>query len=181
MSLLFVTACSGSGWRLKGSQLSFPFQRILIVDLNQDVRIHRTEPDQMRFDQSTISRSLASRLRVQLSERHKLTLVEKVTDAQLVLKINSLDHRKTVLSFSSGGQPRELEIRAKLAYQLEGAGGRLITAPTTIELTRTMTVLETAVLATANEESAQIEALESELLQRIVRQLSALRDAAQEN
>ena len=178
-ALLPLTACSG--WRVKGSQLDFPFQRILVREPNQEARVHPTDPARLRFDQSTLYRGLASRLRAELRDRHKLTLVEEMVDAQIVLKISSIGQRKTVLSFSSGGQPRELELRLRLTYQAESAAGRLIVAPTTVELARTITVLETAVLATSNEEISQIEALESEVIQRIVRQLSALRDAPQEN
>jgi len=166
-----------TGWRVRGGALSFDFQSILILSPEQHVKIDRGDPSTAVFPQSTSGGGMVNRLRQELRARHKRTLVEKVIDAQVILKIKRLETRKLALSFTSAGQIREFEIRVELDYSIEDASGRILTPDATLEAARTLATLETTTLATSNEEASQLASMEVFLVQQIIRQLAALRNA----
>jgi outer membrane lipopolysaccharide assembly protein LptE/RlpB len=167
-----------TGWRLRGGALEFAFQTILVRGQNQSPVIDRSNPAQSRFPQPFEGVDFANRLRQELKSRHGRTLVERVVDAQVVLRIESLQSRRKAISFSGTGQIREFELYQELVYTIEDARGVALSQSSRLEVTRSVATLETAVLATSNLEEVQRESMESYLLQQLIRQLSALRDVS---
>jgi len=166
-----------TGWRVRGGALSFDFQSILILSPEQQVNIDRGDPGTTRYPQVTSGGGLVPRLRQELRARHKKTLVETILQAQVVLKIKRIETRKLALSFTSAGQVREFELRMELDYSIEDNNGRILTPDASLEVVRTLATLETTTLATSNEEASQLASMEVFLVQQIIRQLAALRNA----
>ena len=166
-----------AGWRVRGGTLGFDFQSILILSAEQQVNIDKADPGTARYPQATSGTGLAPRLRQELRARHNKVLVETIPQAQVILKIKRVETRKLAMSFTSAGQVREFELRMELDYSIEDSSGRILAPDASLEVVRTLATLETTILATSNEEAAQLVSMEVFLVQQIIRQLAALRNA----
>jgi LPS-assembly lipoprotein len=103
-----------------------------------------------------------------------------VTDpkaAQAVLELLSETREKVILTLNSQGRVREYSLIYKLRFQVkDGKGGELM-APTEIALKRDITFNESQVMAKEKEEEMLYRDMQSDLVQQILRRLTALKTA----
>ena len=179
---------SGCGWRIRGA-LDFPFQSIMIVAPGQGPQIDRgrnteaagavgsssNDPArQPEIAQATSGGGFTERLRRELGARYRRRLVGRANEAEVVLRIVSLQQQRVVVGFSGTGRPREIEIKSSLGFRIEDALGRPLIPTDVLELRRTISINETDVLSSDDGERFQTNAMEEELIQQILRRLSGL-------
>jgi len=179
-----VLAVSGCGWRIRGA-MDFGFQRIMVVAPGQGPQIDRgrtlessgtpsSRAVRPEFAQTVSAGGFAERLRRELSARYRRTLVSSVDDAEVVLRIISLQPQRLVVGFSGTGRPREIELKTSLEFRIEDPIGRPIIPSDVLELRRIISINETDVLSSSDAERFQINAMEEDLIQQILRRLSGL-------
>ncbi len=103
----------------------------------------------------------------------------KVTDnmksAQAVLDILSERREESVLSFTSAGTAREIELRYNLQYRVRGNSGEELMAPRQLNLRRELLVTAGQVLPQESERQALYRDMQSDAISQIVRQLEYVR------
>lgn len=188
---------SGCGFRVRGGGLNFGFDRILVLGPDQSnaepgaqtgrpaasasgsVTAPATPANQRQFAQPVTGNGLVERLRRELSSRYKRTLAGGFEDAEVVIRITSIQSERLVVGYSGSGRPREIELRRALSFRAEDAAGRSLIPPDTLELRRTVSISESDVLASDDAERFQTTAMENDLLQQLLRRIAAIRrDAA---
>jgi len=93
----------------------------------------------------------------------------------VVLKALS-DRREQVASTkTSYSQVRELTLRTRFSFQLSRSGGGEIIAPTELLLSRDLTYNEADALAKQDETAALHKAMQSDIVQQVMRRLAAVR------
>ena len=183
--LVSLLAVSGCGWRIRGA-MDFGFQRIMVVAPGQGPQIDRgrtveasggpagapaAEPE---LAQTVSGGGFSERLRRELSARYRRTLVTRANDAEVVLRIIALQPQRLVVGFSGTGRPREIELKTSLEFRIEDPIGRPLIPTDVLELRRTISINETDVLSSDDAERFQINAMEEDLIQQILRRLSGL-------
>ena len=119
---------------------------------------------------------LAAELRSRLGETTQV--VETPGQAEVVLHALSDRRERSVVASTSAGQVRELQLRVKFEFRLATPGGRDLIAPTELLLVRDMSYSETVALAKAQEEGELYAAMQTDIVQQVVRQLSRVNPAA---
>jgi LPS-assembly lipoprotein len=183
--LVSLLAVSGCGWRIRGA-MDFGFQRIMVVAPGQGPQIDRgraveanggpagapaAEPE---LAQTVSGGGLSERLRRELSARYRRTLVTRANDAEVVLRINTFQLNRLVVGFSGTGRPRELEVRMEVGFSIEDPIGRPLIPSDTLTSRQIIAINETDVLSSSDAERFQINAMEEDLIQQILRRLSGL-------
>jgi LPS-assembly lipoprotein len=103
-------------------------------------------------------------------------VVESPQDASAVLRIIEDDSGQRILSVSARNVPREYEIFYLVTFSLEAGGDELL-PPESLLVTRSYTFNELQVLGKSAEERALRQSLARDLALRVVRRLSADRQA----
>lgn len=147
-------ALGACGFKLRGSQ-AFAFSRIAIMpnpggSLAQELR-----------------RSFGAAVQV-LAEDVPLT------QAQLVLTVGNEAREKVVVGVNASGQVRELQLRMRVRLSLRTAKGKEIIADDEILQQQDMSYQETAALAKEAEEALLYRNMQSDIVQQILRRLSAV-------
>ena len=113
-------------------------------------------------------------VRVQLPPQ----LVEDAKDAataEAVLDILSELREKTVVGVNTSGQVREFQLRLRLRFRVRTPQGKELIGDTELLLQRDISFNESAVLAKEAEEGLIYRDMQSDLVQQIIRRLSAIR------
>ena len=101
-------------------------------------------------------------------------VVESVAQAQVVLEALE-DHRdKSVAAQTGAGQVREFTLRTTLRFRVRTPSGRLLIRDTELQLSRDMTYNETNALAKEQEETILYRAMQSDIVDQVLRQLAAV-------
>ena len=101
-------------------------------------------------------------------------VVESVAQAQVVLEALE-DHRdKSVAASTAAGQVREFTLRTTLRFRARTPAGRLLIRDTELQLSRDMTYNETNALAKEQEEAILYRAMQSDIVDQVLRQLAAV-------
>jgi LPS-assembly lipoprotein len=113
---------------------------------------------------------LAAELREQLAGAAKVV----ATPAQADVVLQSLVDRRerSVVASTAAGQVRELQLRISFEFRLLSAGGRELVSPTELLLSRDMSYSETVALAKAQEETELYAAMQSDIVQQVLRRLA---------
>ena len=102
-------------------------------------------------------------------------LVDTMEEAQgTFLQVSELRERQ-ILSLSSAGRVREVRLRFRYAYRVVDAKGRDLVPTTGVELTRDISYDDSAVLAKEQEEQLLWRDMENDLVQQLLRRLSAVK------
>jgi LPS-assembly lipoprotein len=102
-------------------------------------------------------------------------LVDTMEEAQgTFLQVSEVRERQ-ILSLSSAGRVREVRLRFRYAYRVVDAKGRELVSTTGVELTRDISYDDSAVLAKEQEEQLLWRDMETDLVQQLLRRLSAVK------
>ena len=100
-------------------------------------------------------------------------LVNDATQAQAILSISAEDRSKSILSFDTSGRVREFQLRYRLSFRVHDSRGRDYLPHSEIQLTRDISFNDAQVLAKEAEELLLYRDMQSDMVQQILRRLSA--------
>ncbi len=95
--------------------------------------------------------------------------------ADVVLDVLTDTREKSVVSLNASGQVREFQLRMRLKFRLRTQAGRDLIEDTELLATRDISFNESAVLAKEAEEGLLFRDMQSDLVQQLIRRLSAVR------
>ena len=147
------SALSGCGFKLRGSA-ELPF-RTLYLNVAE-------------------SSGLGTELRRNLRSSSNVRLVTDAKEAQAQFQLLNEAREKEVLSVNSDGRAREYTLRYRISFRLHDGKGRDLIAPTEVALKRDITFNEDARLAKESEEALLYRDMQTDMVQQILRRLSAL-------
>ena len=149
--LCLLSAC---GFHLRGAS-QFPFKTIAVV--------------------GSESTPLGAAIRRNLKGQENTQLLENENEADVVLQILNERPEKVILSLTVQGLVREYTLNSYLTYQVRNSYGKIYLPPTTIVLHRVISYNENVVLSKAAEEAMLYKDMQGDLVQQVVRRLSALK------
>ena len=151
---LALTAC---GFKLRGSngQYQMPFHSIYLG--GEDVSPLLTE------------------LRRNLRGSDAAAVVTDVAKADARFDVLSENRGKSILSLNSQGRVREYQLTYTLVFKVRGSADVELLGPTTISLKRSLQFNETQVLAKESEEALLYRDMQTDLVQQILRRLTAIK------
>jgi len=117
---------------------------------------------------------LALELRRQLA-RTPVKVVEDANRAELVLEALLDERNKTSVVSTTAGQIREWQLRVKLDYQLRTPAGEVLLPRTELRISRDMNYTESMALAKEQEEAQLYRAMQSDVVNQLLRRLAAVR------
>jgi LPS-assembly lipoprotein len=100
-------------------------------------------------------------------------LVNSPAEAQAVLDVVSEERGKTILSLNSDGRVREFQLRYRLIFRVHDTKGRDYLPQSEIRLTRDISFNDAQVLSKEAEELLLFRDMQSDMVQQILRRLSA--------
>lgn len=145
---------AGCGFRLRGSQ-AFAFQSIAIT------------PNPGGAVAQELRRSLGAAVQV-------LAADAPGTQAQLVVNVTNEQREKIVVGVNVSGQVREFQLRMRVRLNLRTAKGREIIVDDEIVQQRDISYNESAALAKEAEENLLFRDMQADIVQQILRRLSAI-------
>ena len=157
ISSVALLALTGCGFKLQGAP-DFAFRSLR-------VNAAETSP-------------LGNELKRNLASTSNLRLIDDVKDgasAEAVLDILSELREKTVVGVNTSGQVREFQLRLRTRFRVRTPQGKELIGNTELVLQRDISFNESAVLAKEAEESLIYRDMQSDLVQQIIRRLSAIR------
>ena len=113
---------------------------------------------------------LGQALRAQLAQSAQL--VATPGQAQVVLQVLTDQREKSVVASTAAGQVREFQLRMRLAFRLLSPDGRELIPPTELMLSRDMSYSESFALGKAQEEADLYTAMQTDLVQQLLRRLA---------
>ena len=116
---------------------------------------------------------LAAELRRSLEGRARV--VDAPAQAQVVLTALADERGKSVVASTSAAQVREFQLRLKFDFRVSTPGGRELTGPVELLLTRDLTYSENLALAKEQEEADLYHEMQSDVVSQVTRRLAALR------
>ena len=120
--------------------------------------------------------ALGTELRERLASSAQV--VDTPGQAEVVLQVQTDRREKSVVASTAVGQVRELQLRLKFSFRLVTPGGRQLLPATELLLSRDMSYTETHALAKAQEEAEIYAAMQSDIVQQVLRQLARANPAA---
>jgi LPS-assembly lipoprotein len=93
---------------------------------------------------------------------------------QVILEALEDVQDKTVAAQTAAGQVRELTLRTRLKFRLRTPAGRVLIRDTELLLSRDLTYNETNALAKEQEQAVQYRAMQSDIVDQVMRQLAAV-------
>ena len=113
---------------------------------------------------------LGAELREQLGQA--VQVVATPAQAEVVLQVLADRREKSVVASTAAGQVRELQLRTRFEFRLLTPGGRELIPATELLLSRDMSYSETFALAKAQEEADLYAAMQSDIVQQVLRRLA---------
>ena len=113
---------------------------------------------------------LGAELREQLGQA--VQVVATPAQAEVVLQVLVDRREKSVVASTAAGQVRELQLRTRFEFRLLSPGGRELVPATELMLSRDMSYSETFALAKAQEEAGLYGAMQSDIVQQVLRRLA---------
>ncbi|MDE1947235.1 MAG: hypothetical protein KGL43_24735 [Burkholderiales bacterium] len=153
LGALWALALGGCGFELRQTQ-PMPFQTIALAGFGA-----RSE--------------LAAELRRSLEGRARV--VETPAQAQVVLTALADERGESVVASTSAAQVREFQLRLKFGFRVSTPGGRELTGPVELALTRDLTYSENLALAKEEEQADLYREMRADIVSQVTRRLAALR------
>ncbi len=116
---------------------------------------------------------LAIALKRNIAAATHTKLVRDPAAAQAILSVVSEERSKTILSFDTAGRVREYRLRYRLSFRVHDNRGRDYLPQSEISLTRDISFSDTQVLAKEQEELLLYRDMQGDMVQQILRRLSA--------
>ena len=156
LALLMLSAC---GFRLRGTgpQPVLPFKTLFLS-------IAEGSP-------------IAVPLRRNLNAMSNIEIVTDRKQADAALEVLSEGRDKQVLSLNSQGRVREYTLLYRLNFRVVDKEGRQLLAPTELVIRRIQSFNESQVLAKEAEEATLYREMQSDLVQQVLRRISAIKPA----
>lgn len=152
---LLVLSLSACGFQLRGTA-ALPFDTLYIPNTTGGVALD-------------LKRNIQGGTRTRVVDNEKT--------AQALLELSGETKLRNILSLSGAGRVRELQLVYRVNLRVhDGKGGEFIPL-TTLSITRDLTYNDTDVLAKEAEEAAIYREMQSDLVQQILRRLSAAQPA----
>ncbi len=148
-ALLATAALAGCGFALRQTP-PLPFARIHLAG----------------FDERS---PLAAELRMALADA--VQLVPTPGQADVVLQALADRRERSIVASTAAGQVRELQLRLRFEFRVVTPGGRTLVAPSELLLSRDMSYSERVALAKAQEEAELYAAMQSDIVQQVLRRL----------
>jgi len=117
---------------------------------------------------------VAQRIVAGIKTNRAAQLVANASEAEAVLKIDSEEHSKAILSLSGAGKVIEYRLGLKVVYSIVGKDSSVLAAPETIDLSRDMTYSDSELLAKNAEEQLLYRHMDEIAALRIYRRMQAL-------
>lgn len=160
-------------------QLRLPLQWFLMLAaavMLSACGFHMRGPAQLPFKSIYLDFKGNSSLGTELKRYIRASGVE-VTDqagsAEAVLQVLADGRDKKILSLNTNGQVREYSLYQRFSFQVKDPAGKVLIAPATITLKRDITYDANQELAKQAEEVLLYRDMQSDLVQQILRRLSA--------
>jgi LPS-assembly lipoprotein len=102
-------------------------------------------------------------------------VVEEMNRAEAVLQSLADRREKSVTASTAAGQVRGIQLRVRFEFRLVTPGGREYIPETVLQLTRDMSYSETFALAKEQEEQQLYAALQTDIVQLLMRRLAEVR------
>lgn len=117
---------------------------------------------------------LGAQLRRYVRDTTNTRVVEDPKQAQAQLQVLSDQRERSILSLDAAGRVREFELRYLFTFRLHDGRDREYIPPTTITLARDLTFNDAATLAKDQEANLLYRDMQSELIQQLLRRMSAV-------
>ena len=151
VALLAAALITGCGFKLRGTA-ELPFESIYVPNASAGVALD-------------LKRNLQVGTRAQV--------VDDPREAQAILQFTQETREKEILSLTGGGRVREFQLRYRVAFRVhDGKGGEFLPS-STLQLTRDVTFNDSDVLAKESEEQLLYRDMQFDMVQLIMRRLSA--------
>lgn len=159
LALTAAAMLSACGFQLRGSngQAALPFKTIYIA-------IPESSP-------------LGIELRRNIRASGDTTVVADPKEAQAIVEVLNESREKAALTLNTQGRIREYSLYYRLRFRVKDDKEKELLAPTDITLKRDISFNESQVIAKEKEEEMLYRDMQSDLVQQILRRLSALRTA----
>jgi LPS-assembly lipoprotein len=157
VALLAMLVLSACGFRLRGTgpQPELPFKTLF-------VSVAETSP-------------IGVQLRRNLDVMRNIQIVTDRKLADAALEVLNEGRDKQVLSLNSQGRVREYTLLYRLNFRVVDKEGRQLLAPTELVIRRIQSFNENQVLAKEAEEATLFREMQSDLVQQVLRRVSAIK------
>jgi LPS-assembly lipoprotein len=105
----------------------------------------------------------------------KTRITDNPKDAEVTLQVLTEARERAILSLSSSGRVRELQIRYRVAFRVNDKSGKEFLAPNEILLKRDLIYNDTDVLGKEQEEALLYRDMQNDAVQQVVRRLEVAR------
>jgi LPS-assembly lipoprotein len=154
LTLVFLAALlTACGFQLRGAQ-PLPFTSLHI-------------------DTPTTSAEIGAALRRNIRALGSTQLTNTPQEAQAVFSVIGESKEKNILSLSAAGRVREFQLRYRFAFRVHDLKGREFIPPTEIVLVRDISFSDERVLAKEQEEALLYRDMQNDMVQQLMRRLSA--------
>ena len=153
--VLLVLSLSACGFQLRGTA-ALPFETLYIPNTSGGIALD-------------LKRNIQSGTRTAVVENEKA--------AQALMELSGETRFRNILSLSGAGRVRELQLVYRVNLRVHDGKGAEFIPLTTLSIARDLTYNDTDVLAKEAEEAAIYREMQSDLVQQILRRLSAAQPA----
>lgn len=129
-------------------------------------------------ERSAVARELQRNLATAGDKLKVLRAPAQPNQAQVVWKLLGESRQRIVLSKNTAGQVRELTLRYRMTFSLTGADGAQWLPPTVLEMERDLSYDENLALAKDQEAEVLYKAMQTDLVQQVMRRLSSAQPPA---
>jgi len=149
--LALALALAACGFRLRGSA-NVPFETLYIPQSTSGIGVE---------------------LKRNIEANTSAKVIEDPRKAQALLAIAKESRGKLILSLTGAGRVREYKLTYTVDFRVHDGKGAEYVPPTTIELAREMTYLDTLILAKEQEEQLLFRDMQNQMVQLMLRRIAA--------
>jgi LPS-assembly lipoprotein len=155
--LVLALALAGCGFRLRGTA-ELPFATVFVPGATSGIALD-------------LARNIQAGTNVKV--------VSDAKEAEAVLQFTSETRVKEILSLTGAGRVREFRLRYKVGFRVHDGKGNDFVPQNTLELTRDVSFNDAEVLAKEAEEQLLYRDMQGDMVQQIMRRLSAAQKPAE--
>ena len=154
-AVVLAAALAGCGFQLRGTA-ALPFETLYMPGASGGIALD-------------LKRNIQSGTRT--------TVVDDPKKAEAVLDFTQEVREKNILSLSATGRVSEYELRYRVGFRVhDGKGGEFLPV-TTVQLTRSVSFNDSAVLAKETEEQQLYRDMQTDMVQQVMRRLAGAQPA----
>ena len=155
LAVVLAAALAGCGFQLRGTA-ALPFETLYVPGASGGIALD-------------LKRNIQSGTRT--------TVVDDPKKAEAVLDFTQEVREKNILSLSATGRVSEYELRYRVGFRVhDGKGGEFLPV-TTVQLTRSVSFNDSAVLAKETEEQQLYRDMQTDMVQQVMRRLAGAQPA----